>query len=125
MSTSTAVDGWSVYSYGHVAVQQCRGTEADTHGHVRKRECVCVCVCVCVSVSVCEIPSFHPAHVEQAGGYANSRAGHTDPGLEPAAAPRAPGALAGFALLTQAVAAGGTASFSQAVQFCLRCFPVG
>ena len=85
---------------------------------------MCVCVCVCVCVCEREIPSIRPAHVEQAGGYANSRAGHADPGLEPAAAPRALGALAGFALLTQPLAAGGTVLFSQTVQFCLWWFPV-
>ena len=73
--------GTSVYSYGHVTIQQCRGTEANTHGYVS----VCVCVCVCVS------PSIHPVCMEQAGAYANSTAGHADPGLDPAVTPWAPG----------------------------------
>ena len=77
--------GTSVYSYGHVTVQQCRGTEANTHRYVRVCVSVCVCVCVCVS------PSIHPVCMEQAGAYANSTAGHADPGLDPAVTPWAPG----------------------------------
>lgn len=67
--------GTSVYSHGHVSIQQCRGTEASTHGYRS--------VCVCVR----ESPSIHPVYMEQAGAYADSTAGHADPGLDPTVAP--------------------------------------